>query len=191
VAPAVAVRRPAPAPPLTSTSFRAPRCIRRLRPRRSRIFQARRRRTSRPRSRLLRRASLRRRRGRPRRRSRRLSRLLPRNARPASSTADRAQGIPSPCREREFPRANKQEWLNAVRGRTRLRDQSTIRKSGSRFSEKIVLHLKSSTIRKSGSWFFEKIVLHLKSSTIRKKPAPDVIRGGNRLSGKIVLHQKS
>jgi hypothetical protein len=54
-----------------------------------------------------------------------------------------------------------------------------------------VLHLKSSTIRKSGSWFFEKIVLHLKSSTIRKKPAPDVIRGGNRLSGKIVLHQKS
>jgi hypothetical protein len=55
-----------------------------------------------------------------------------------------------------------------------------IRKSGNRFSEKIMLHQKS-MIRKSGNRFSEKIMLHQKSM-IRKS--------GNRFSEKIMLHQK-
>jgi hypothetical protein len=43
-------------------------------------------------------------------------------------------------------------------------------------------------IRKSGYRFSEKIMLHLKSM-IRKKPAPDLIRGGYRFSEKIMLKQ--
>jgi hypothetical protein len=85
------------------------------------------RRTSRLRSRRPRlRASPRhRRRSRRRRQSPRLSRRRPpRNALPDSSIADQAHGIPSPRGEREMPRANKKEWLNAARGRASLRDHA-------------------------------------------------------------------
>src|SRR5215831_1603764 len=45
-------------------------------------------------------------------------------------------------------------------------------------------------IRKSGSRFSEKIMLHQKiQSMIPKKPAPDLIRGGIRFSEKIMLKQ--
>jgi hypothetical protein len=51
-----------------------------------------------------------------------------------------------------------------------------IRKSGSRFSEKIMHHWKC-MIRKSGSRFSEKI-MHRWKFMIRKKPVPDPDRAG-------------
>ena len=41
---------------------------------------------------------------------------------------------------------------------------------------------------RGGNRFSENIVLHPKRM-IRKKPAPDVIRGGSRFSENIMLHQ--
>jgi hypothetical protein len=58
-----------------------------------------------------------------------------------------------------------------------------IRKSGNRFSEKIMLKQRRSMIRKSGSRFSEKIMLKQRRSMIRKS--------GNRFSEKIMLKQQS
>jgi hypothetical protein len=60
-----------------------------------------------------------------------------------------------------------------------------IPKSGYRFSDKIMLQQKS-MIPKSGYRFSDKIMLQQKSM-IPKKPAPDLIRGGYRISEEIVL----